>query len=72
MFHFREVATRLPEVYFGSDRNVSWWPPRSKPIEPYSGDRERELDTANEDPVNKGEDLNELRELVDHIKDQVA
>ena len=53
-------------------------PPRSSPIEPYSRDQERiqeiqrEPDVANEDLTNKGMDFNELRELIDGLRDQVA
>lgn len=53
-------------------------PPRSKSIEPSTGGEERirevqrELEVASEDLANKSENLNELRELVDRLKDQVT
>jgi hypothetical protein len=46
-------------------------------VEPRSGRQERmleirrELDIANEDLATKNKDLNELRELVDRLKDRV-
>ena len=53
-------------------------PPRSKSVEPRSRGQERmleiqrELDIANEGLATKNEDFNELRELVDRLKDRVT
>jgi len=52
--------------------------PRSNSIEPSLGGQERmleiqhELNIANEGLATKAEDLNELRELVDRLKDRVT
>ena len=53
-------------------------PPRSKSVEPFSAGQgrvleiQRELDVANEDLAAKKKDFNELRELVDRLKDQAT
>ena len=53
-------------------------PPRSRSVEPRSGRQERmleiqrELDTVNDDLVAKNKDLDELRELVNRLKDQAT
>jgi len=53
-------------------------PPRSRSVEPRPGSQERmveiqrELDMVNEDLVTKDKNLNELRELVDRLKDQAT
>ena len=53
-------------------------PPRSESTEPNLGGQERmqeiqrKLDIVNEDLANRNKDLDELREVVDLLKDQVA
>ena len=53
-------------------------PPRSKSVEPSSAGQERileirrELNIANEDLTAKNKDFNELRELVDRLKDRAT